>query len=86
MSISILNPLLHPAHELGLDCGVNNVAEPLLRQLVPLLLLGQVVEDLGVSGDEGLDLLHAESVVLGNGQVFDLILPDLLPRSRNEVL
>ena len=51
--------------------GVDDVAEPLLWQLLPLLLHGQVVEALWVLCDEVLNLLHAEGLILWEADVLD---------------
>ena len=57
--ISIVNSLLNPLCKHILDGGVDDVTEPLLWELFPFLLIGEVSEAFLVFGDELLDLLHA---------------------------
>jgi len=50
------------------------------------LLFWQVDEALVVVGDECLDLLDAQGLILRNGQMPDIFGLDLLPGARDEIL
>ena len=71
---------------MALDGCVDHIRKPLLWELLPLLLYWQIVEACWMGGDELLDLLNGERLVLRDGQVLDGILLDLLLGSGDEVL
>ena len=84
--VPVVNPFLHPSREFIFGGGVDDVAEPLLWQLLPVQLIGQVLEALVVLGDEVLDLLDAERVILRDREVLDIIGLDLLLGAGDEIL
>ena len=81
-----LDSLLDPLSKEVINGGVDDVAQPLLWQLVPLLLLWKVLEAFRVSGDELFHLFDAERLILWDCKVFDIISLDHLPDSSDYVL
>ena len=65
---------------------MDNIAEPLLRQLVPLAFIGKILEAFIVLNDELLDLLDGQGLILRNRQVFNLVGEQLLLDTGDEVL
>ena len=65
---------------------MDDIAEPLLRQLVPLAFIRKILEAFIVLNDELLDLLDGQGLILRNRQVFNLISEQLLLDTGDEVL
>ena len=84
--ISLVDTLFYPTRECVINSSVDDVAEPLLWKLIPLLFLWQILHTYAELGDKILYLLDTETFVLRDTQMFDLISFDLLSCSRYKVL
>ena len=62
-----INALLDPVGELIRHGGVDDVGQPLLWKLVPVQLIGEILEALRVLGNELLNLLDTQVLVLWDG-------------------
>ena len=75
LAVALLDLILDPLGELGLQHRGAHIADPLLRRLVDLLLIGEVLVDFLVAAVQELgDLLDGEALILRNTDV-----PDVLP-------
>ena len=73
VGVPVTYSLHHPFSKCILHRGVDNIHHPLLWELVPFFLHGQVLEAEGVFQDKGLDLLHAQGFILWNGDMLDVV-------------
>ena len=77
IAVALLNLILDPFGELNFQHRRTNVANPLLRRLLYLLLVGEVLVDLLVAIVNELgDLLDGEALVLRYAHVSDVLVPD----------
>ena len=65
---------------------MDDIAEPLLWQLLPLQFIGKVLKAVLVSCDEILDLLDAETVILRNSKIHHIIRQDHLLGTADQIL
>ena len=65
---------------------MDDVAEPLLWQLLPFLLLWKMDETLRISSYKGFDFLYTERLILRNREVLDVICQDDFPLTTTEIL
>ena len=71
--VALFDPSIHPSSKLVNDCGVDYVTEPLFGQFVPFQLIGKILHAVVMVGDELLDFLDAETLILWNGEIFHFI-------------
>ena len=80
--VAVVVGLHHPVVEgLAEDC-VGNVADELAGEPMPVLLLGQVVEHLGVRPDLLEDVVNGERLVQGHVDVAHPLALDILPTQK----